>query len=144
MKYPLVQGEITHISFIHVSVGRLSGGDAVKDVPIPKSRRWTQRNQRNHEQTSTLMLFMKAHESFSAATEVSKVWLGEVLGSISKRVHECMGVSAHVRPFITGLQRGADTEKLHLVCYQDSRCHNHKKNSEQLGAMLLSVYGRNV
>ena len=36
------------------------------------------------------MLLMKAHESFSATTKALKVWLGEGLGSIPKRMHEHM------------------------------------------------------
>ena len=63
------------------------------------------------------MLLMKAHESFSATTKALKVWLGEGLGSIPKRVHklrwEHMDMSDfHPRSSLDQTTSKTDMEKL--------------------------------
>ena len=42
------------------------------------------------QQTNSLMSLIKAHERFEGSAKSSRIWLGEGLGSIPKRVHYCM------------------------------------------------------
>ena len=57
------------------------GGDKVMKETVPD---------KVAQQTNTTMSLFKAHESFSAVSKGSKVWLGEGLGSIPKQVHDRM------------------------------------------------------
>ena len=49
-----------------------------------------QTSSRVAQQTNTLMSLISAHKNLSVASKVSRVWLGEGLGSIPKRVQERM------------------------------------------------------
>ena len=83
--------------FIAVSLGKMPGEEALKGTPLfskgekagatvtlePTSGRVAQ-------QANTLMSLINAHKSLSVASKGSRVWLGEGLGSILKRVHERM------------------------------------------------------
>ena len=82
------------------SLGKLPGEDALKGVPlfstskevvatVPKDLGESNAD-RAAQQTSTLMSLVKVHESLNATLKASNIWLGEGLGSVSKRIHERM------------------------------------------------------
>ena len=83
-----------------VTLGVVPGKDTLTGVPLfskesgsvtgaPKESQESS-SARVAQKTNTLMSLIKAHESLNAPSKSSRVWLGEGLGAIPKRVHECM------------------------------------------------------
>lgn len=71
----------------------LPGGEGAKGC-FPKTKDTEEAKQstsaRVAQQTNTLMSLIKAHDSLSSSSKASRVWLGDGLGSIPKRVHDRM------------------------------------------------------
>ena len=89
-----------YLSYAAVSLGVVPEKEALVGVPLfskgseavkgdPKESPESS-SARVAQQTNTLMSLIKAHESLSAPSKASRVWLGEGLGSIPKRVQERM------------------------------------------------------
>ena len=84
-------------SYVTASLGKLPGEDELKDAPVfPQTKDkevgeiQESASARVAQQTNTLMSLINAHDSLSASSKASRVWLGDGLGSIPKRVHDRM------------------------------------------------------
>ena len=88
------------VSFFDIataSLGKIPGEDELKDTPVFSQKEHKEAGEKQEsssarvaQQTNTLMSSIKAHDSLSAASKASRVWLGDGLGSIPKRVHDRM------------------------------------------------------
>ncbi len=121
-------------------LGKIPGSEALKGVPIfphlkeadPKEPKDPTAS-RVVQQTSTLMSLISAHESLNVAPKASRVWLGEGLGAIPKRVHERMlrwefMDMADFRPRSATEPAISETDTEKLVVYQALRSLNLKGN----------------
>ena len=82
---------------VTASLGKTPGEEELKDAPVfPQTEHkeaggeQESSSARVAQQTNTLMSLIKAHDSLSSASKASRVWLGDGLGSIPKRVHDRM------------------------------------------------------
>ena len=82
---------------VTVSLGKMPGEEALKGTPLFSKGKEADATEireptstRVAQQTNTLMSLINAHESLNVASKGSRIWLGEGLGSIPKRVHERM------------------------------------------------------
>ena len=82
---------------VTVSLGKMPGEEALKGTPLFSKGKEADATEirepmstRVAPQTNTLMSLINAHESLNVASKGSRIWLGERLGSIPKRVHERM------------------------------------------------------
>ena len=83
--------------YVTASLGKLPGEDELKDTPVfpqTKDKEAAEDKEsssaRVAQQTNTLMSLIKAHDSLSSSSKTSRVWLGDGLGSIPKRVYDRM------------------------------------------------------
>ena len=75
----------------------MPGEEALKGAPLISTAKETTPKEaqestslRAAQQANTLMSLISAHENLSRSPKGARVWLGEGLGSISKRVHKRM------------------------------------------------------
>lgn len=73
----------------------MPGKEALKDTPVFDKGSATEAQvvaspAKVAQQTSTIMSLITAHDSLNVAAKGSRVWLGEGLGSLPKRVHDRM------------------------------------------------------
>lgn len=87
----------TYPSYLSATLEKLPGSEELKDAPVFPSTVDKESGEPTEassaqvaQQTSTLMSLMKAHDSLSSSSKSSRVWLGDGLGSIPKRVHDRM------------------------------------------------------
>ena len=83
--------------YVTASLGKLPGEDELKDTPVfPQTKDkeavedQDSSSARVAQQTNTLMSLIKAHDSLSSSSKASRVWLGDGVGSIPKRVYDRM------------------------------------------------------
>ena len=89
-----------YVFYVTVAIGELPREDALKGAPVfPDAKEAGDGGKKEPQdatavrvaqQTNTLMSLIKAHESFEGSSKSSRIWLGEGLGSIPKRVHDCV------------------------------------------------------
>ena len=87
-----------NIFYVIVAIGEFPREDALKGTPVfPDAKEAGDGGKKEPQdatavhvaqQTNTLMSLIKAHESFEGSAKSSRIWLGEGLGSIPKRVHD--------------------------------------------------------
>ena len=119
----------SYLSYATVSLGELPGKETLEGVPLFSKESETvtvdpedpqeSASVRVAQQTNTLMSLITVHESPSAPSKASRVWLGEGLGSIPRRVHERMlrwefmdMSDFRPRSVLDPATSGTDTEKL--------------------------------